>query len=137
MGKLKTELKKAENKMKEIDDKVHGLENEISLKADKDKLELKNELKLRELQLRIRGLEEEEGEDIRDKVVDILAELLEINSEELDKMLDYVFRLRSFYANKNKVPRNVLVNVTSKKLKDQMIQQSLQNPIELGGGGES
>lgn len=40
-------------------------------------MELKYEIKLRELQLRFRGLEEEEGENVSEKVIKILAELLE------------------------------------------------------------
>lgn len=57
-------------------------------------MEIKHEMKLRELQLRVRGLEEEE-EDVRDKVIKIVAELLELSPVEVDGKLDYIFRLRS------------------------------------------
>lgn len=70
----------------------------------------------------IRGLEEEEGENVREKVVKFLAELLEMNPADMDKRRDHVFRLRAFYINKEKGPRDVLVNVLSKKLKDEIIQ---------------
>lgn len=89
--------------------------------------------KIKELQLRIRGLEEEEGEDIREKVVKILAELIELKPIEIDKSLDQIFSLRASYRNKDKGPRDVLVNVLSKKLKDEIVQQSLQSPIEYNG----
>lgn len=134
MGELKAGMRNIENKMKDLDDKVQVLERQVkNLKADKDRLEMRYEMKLRELQLRVRGLEEKEEENVRYKVINVVAELLELNPEEIDKRLDYVFRLQSPYVNKEKIPRDIIVNVTSKQLKDQIIQQSLQNPIEYKG----
>lgn len=101
-----------------------------NLRDEKDKLEIKYEMKVRELQLRIRGLEEEEEEDVRDKVVNIMAELLELSPEEVESKLDHVFRIRSSYATKNKRPRDIIVNVMSKKMRDQIVLLSSKNPIE-------
>lgn len=62
VGKLKTELEKMEVKVNEVEDKMQNMEDQIkSLKADKDRIELKYEIKIRDLQLRFRGLEIEEG----------------------------------------------------------------------------
>lgn len=38
-------------------------------------------MKSRELQLRIRGLEEEEEEDVRDKVINISGRIVRVKSE--------------------------------------------------------
>lgn len=65
------------------------------LKIQCQKSELKFEIKMREQQLRIRGLEEEEEENVREKVVSMFAELTEKSLEEMDNGLDQVFRLRS------------------------------------------
>lgn len=62
------------------------------LKSDKDKLELRYEIKSRELQLRIRGLEEEE---VRNKMVNMFTELMDEKPTDMDKVLDQVFRLKS------------------------------------------
>lgn len=102
------------------------MEDQIKkLKADKDRLELRYEIKTRELQLRVRGLEEEEGGDVREKVVNIVAELLEESPAEVNKGVDKIFRLKSYYASREKVPRDILVNVLSRRLKNDIIQQSM------------
>lgn len=101
---------------------MQGLENQIKgLKAGRDKLELRYEIKIRELQLRCRGLEEKDGENIQEKVVNLVAELLEKNPEEIDKGLDQIFRLRPKLLDRGKLPEDVIINVLSKTLKDEII----------------
>lgn len=77
--------------------------------------------KNRELQLRIRGLEEEEEEDIRGKVVNLFSELVE--QTPIDQNVDQIFRIKSTYAECNKISRNVVVSVTTKKIKDEILKQ--------------
>lgn len=88
---------------------------------------------MKELQLRVRGLNEEENEDIREIVVTILAELLEKSPELIDANLDQIYRLRLRFAEKEGVPRDVIVNTTTKKLKEEILRQCYENPIEYKG----
>lgn len=112
VGELKTEMEKMECKVGNVEDKIQNLEDQIKdLKADKERMELKYEIKIRDLQLRFRGLEEEEGEDVRDKVVKIVAELLDIDPGAAEKKLDQIFRLKAPQTFRGKFPRDVLVNV--------------------------
>lgn len=52
---------------------------------------MKWELKAKELQLLLRGLEDEEEENAREKMVDILAELLDQGPKEIRNGLDHIF----------------------------------------------
>lgn len=85
---------------------------------------------LKELQLRVRGLVEE---DLREKLIKILSELLEKSEEEVDKGLDQVFRLRSRYAEREGIPQDVMVNVLTQRMKEEILRQSYENPIEFKG----
>lgn len=51
---------------------------------------MRYEINLKELQLRFRDLEEEEDENIRERILNILSELTERAVEELDKQVDQV-----------------------------------------------
>lgn len=118
VGEIRSEINKTESKVQEIESEVQGLGKQIEdLKQVNKESELKYEIKMKELQLRIRGLKEEENEDIREIVVKILAELLEKNHEIIDANLDQVYRLKSRFAEKEGIPRDVIVNITPKKNK--------------------
>lgn len=56
-------------------------------------------------------------------MINIFAELIELGTEEIDKGLDQVFRLRSSYAEQKKIPRDVLVNALTKKMREEIIKQ--------------
>lgn len=134
MGELRTEMGTTKEKVKDVETKVQEMEEQIkNIKAEKDKMEMKYEIKIRELQLRFRGLEEEEGEDVRDTVVKLVAEILDIKVEAADKELDHVFRFKSWKTNRGKFPGDVIVNILSRRVKDNIIRQNKQNPIEYKG----
>lgn len=60
----------------------------------------------------------------------MFVEVIEKSFEEIDKGLDQVFRLRSRFNRWENTPRDIMVSVLSKKLKDEILRQSYQNPIE-------
>lgn len=88
---------------------------------------------MKELQLRMRGLPEEQGEDIREMVLNILSELTEKGSDEIQIGLDQVYRLKSKYAGRQEFPQDVIINCLSKTLKEEVLKQSYDNPIEVKG----
>lgn len=61
-----------------MEDKGKSLETQIKkLKIEKEKADLRYEINLKDLQLRVRGLEEEEDENTRERVLNIFSELTE------------------------------------------------------------
>lgn len=130
IGEIRNEISKTESKVQDIEQRIQDLEKQLREMRQEKNLELKYEIKIKELQLRIRGLEEEEHEDIRGKVMKIVAELLERSPEEMGVSIDQVIRLKSKFAEREGVPRDVIVNITTKTLKEEILRQSFQNPIE-------
>lgn len=51
-------------------------------------------MKQREMQLRNRGLEEEDNEDVKDRILNIFSELLEKTTEEIEGQIENVLRLK-------------------------------------------
>lgn len=132
MGELKQEVRETRNKVDKMDDKIQGLEKQIKdLKVDKEKLELRYEIKLQDLQLRVRG-----GWRRRKKMMFLLVELLDVKSTDIDKGLDQVYRLKTTFVRRDSIPKDInhiIVNVLSRKPKDEIMKQSLLNPIEYKG----
>lgn len=60
-------------------------------------------------------------------------ELTEKSPEKLEKEIDQIFRLRSSDAEQKKLLKDALVNVLTKKLKDEILRQGYLNPIEYRG----
>lgn len=134
VGEIKTEMKNMANKVQIMEDKVQKLEGEVKdLKEEEKRVELRWEIKPRELELRIRGLDEEKGENIRDRIVNLISKLTEQEADKVDKALDQVFGSKSLYAEQRKIPRDVLVNVLTKKMKEEILNQSIWNPIKVKG----
>lgn len=75
----------------------------------------------------MRGLEEEKDEGIREKRVDILAELLEKTIEEVDKGLDLIYRVKSRYVERKGIPQDMIINCMSKVWKEEILRQSYDN----------
>lgn len=103
------------------------------MKVEKEKAELKYKIRAKELQLRIRGLEEEDEENIRERILNIFSELVERLLEEIDRELDQVYRLKFRIAEQRKYTSDVLVNVLTRRLKEEILRQSILNPIEYNG----
>lgn len=74
IGDIRIEISKAGNKVQEMEEKMQKVEKQVKdLKEVNKNLELKYEIKLKDLQLRMRHLEEEKDKEVREKVLDILA----------------------------------------------------------------
>lgn len=69
----KIDLKEQDKKVQDTESKILTLEDQVrDLKLCNEKLDLKYEIKARELQIRVRGLVEEEGEKVRERIINIL-----------------------------------------------------------------
>lgn len=132
IGELRGETQKLENKVTDLVNRNKELEEHVEkLESQNKKLELKFELKAKEQQLRIRGLEEEEEEEnIREKIINMFVELTEKPIEEIEKGMDQVFRIKLRAGRRTNYPQDVIVNVLSKTLKEEILRQSYAKPIE-------
>lgn len=88
-------------------------------------------MKSRELQLRVRGLEEEEK--IKEKILKIFSELVERSTEELGCHVDKIVRLRNRRSTKEGWTNDVIVHFNSRSIKEEIIKASYDNPIEFNG----
>lgn len=88
---------------------------------------------MKELQLRMRGLVEEEEEDVRDRVTNILSLFLGKTQEEVDRGLDLVYRLRSKQAERQGFSQDIIINCVSRRWKGEILRQSYDNPMECKG----
>lgn len=50
-------------------------------------------------------------------MIEILAQYMNQNPERMEDKIDLVYRVRSLYAEKNKLPQDVIVQFTTKKKK--------------------
>lgn len=134
MGEIKKEVQSIEKKTQVMDEKVVGLERKVRALEEENRFQnLKYEIKIREFQLRIRGLVEEAKEDVRDKILKIFAELLDRTPEEFESQIEQIYRLRQRRTNKDGWTNDVMVHFTSKKLKEEIIKAGYDNPIEMKG----
>lgn len=90
-------------------------------------------MKQRELQLRIRGLEEEEKEDVRERILNLLSELLEKRGEEIGSQTESVYILRPLKTEREGIINDIIVNFSVRKLKEEIIKSGYENPLEHNG----
>lgn len=87
---------------------------------------------IRELH-RLRGVIEDKGGNITEVVADLLANYLGEQLEDMTLNLETVYRENSTVATQNKLPRDIVVQLTSKKLKEEIIAKSYKEPLEIEG----
>lgn len=130
IGEVKLEIQKMDKKTQELDGKVANLENQITLLKEENNIQrLKFEMKQRELQIRIRGLEEEEKEDVKDKVLNLFSELLEKTVEDIESQIESVYRLKSHKVEREGRTNDIIVTFTMRKLKEEIIRLGYEIPL--------
>nr|GEZ82414.1 hypothetical protein [Tanacetum cinerariifolium] len=127
---MKGDLQGINIKMKTQEDKVIKLETESC--RIQDMLALA-EQERKQASLRFRAIPEQQGEDIRNRMLQILAQFLQIDQEELDLDLDKVYRINTRYAAIKKVPRDVLVHFVRQRTRDKVLQQHSKSRLKVEG----
>lgn len=82
--------------------------------------------------LRFGGVPESQGE-VREEMLNILSEFLEKPQEELEQMCDKIYRVNSEYARMKKLPRDIIVKVTTHKMRYYILSRHFQEPMEVLG----
>ncbi|XP_067318496.1 uncharacterized protein PF3D7_1120000-like [Anolis sagrei] len=115
---------------KELEKAMHTMEKKMeSLQEQQENLEVKE----KEFQLRFRNIQEEENENIKKTIANIVAQLLQLNAEDTEVNIDRVFRIQSEYAKKHNVPRDVIVYFGKKSMRDEVLKENARKPSYYNG----
>lgn len=130
---INQEIENSKEKITEIEKKTNDIERE-SREKNKELQEkiMWMEYKQLDKTLRIRGIQESQ-KDVRDEVLEMLAELLEISTDEVQKEIEEIYRINSEFARIKNLPRDVIIKVTSYKIRDLILSRHFQEPLESQG----
>nr|XP_008113737.1 PREDICTED: uncharacterized protein LOC103279592 [Anolis carolinensis] len=124
--KLEKGETKREEAQKKIQEKIRVLDSkQEKLARNQERLEAK-EL---EYQLRFRNVQEDPEENIRQIIIDLLTKLLDISTTKLEQEIDQIYRISTNYSRKNKTPRDIIVHLTRKKIREEILRENSKNPI--------
>ncbi|XP_067320952.1 uncharacterized protein PF3D7_1120000-like [Anolis sagrei] len=134
---LQRELLSLKNEKKEMLKTQENLERKIKiLNLEKEKTEekqLQTEMKDMEYQLRLRNIQEEQGENIREKVKEILGELMEKSGQEIDEQTDRIYRVNTNYAIRNRTARDVIIHFVKKIQRDEVLKTNSRRTVFYKG----
>nr|XP_016851910.1 PREDICTED: golgin subfamily A member 6-like protein 22 [Anolis carolinensis] len=141
---VKREIKDLQKEMKEVKEEKQKMEkNQEKLQTRVEKLEIKNtrleerqenlERKELEYQIRVRNVIEEPKENLRQITTQILADLLQVQDEEMDDWIEKAYRVTTNFSRKNKVPRDVVVQFERRKIREEVLKTSKKNTIRYKG----
>ncbi|XP_067322328.1 uncharacterized protein PF3D7_1120000-like [Anolis sagrei] len=134
---LQREIKTLKNERTEMQKTQESLERKIKiLNLEKEKAEekqLQTETKEMEYQLRLRNIQEEQGENIREKVKEILGELMERTKQEIEDQTDRIFRINTNYAIRNRTARDVIVHFVKKTQRDEVLKINSRRTVFYKG----
>lgn len=130
---IQLEIKKSSERIKLVEQKTNELEVDLKEKTLDlpDKMVIM-ECKLLENCIRFRGLPENE-KNIREEMIEILAEFLEISAEEVESKCDDIYRVNSEFARRKNLPRDVIVKLLTHNLRDSIFARHYQEPLEIAG----
>lgn len=83
-------------------------------------------------QIRVRGLTKEKGENIYKKMAALLAEFMDDQNDAFKDELDLVYRVNSSFAEKKKLPRDIIIQFVTSRTKD-VLKQQYKEPLEVDG----
>lgn len=115
--------------MGKIEQKTRNLEKDlmITTKRLQDRITLMD-CKMMELHLRFSGVMEEQG-NIREKMVNLIAGYIQKPMEEINNSCDNIYRINSEYAKLKNLPQDVIVQLTSKRIRDEIIERQYKEPL--------
>lgn len=133
IGDMDKEIHSNTEKIQELETLTLDVDKKVEeLSAENKRLEILLEAKTTESQIRLRGLEEEQNENIMQKITGILSEFLEQPPEEIQASLDLVYRVNSNFAKKDKLPRDIVIQLTTLRKKEEILRKHFETPLEVG-----
>lgn len=130
---IKTEMNKSYDKIQGVEQKTIDIE----MKLRQGNRFLKDQVMLLECKLldgyvRFRGVPENDKE-VREEMVNIIAEFLEMSPNEVERKCDVIYRVNSNFAKQKKLPRDIVVNLITHKMCDLILAKQYQEPMEIMG----
>lgn len=133
IGTIQSEMKKYNDRLKMVEQKTSDLE--VDFKEENWKLRdrlMMMEYKILENSIRIRGLPES-GKNLREEVVEIIAELVELPLNEVARECDDIYRVNSDFARQKNLPRDIILKVLTHKMWDLIFASHYREPVEVQG----
>ncbi|XP_070589495.1 uncharacterized protein [Erythrolamprus reginae] len=112
-----------ENKMEEVQEKIEKSDAECVMM----------QYRSMEGAIRIRGLRENEGEDIRQIFADALEKFLDDKDVDWAWNIDKIYCVNSWIARQRKLPRDVVIYFVTRGTRNRVIQHSFQNKLQVLG----
>lgn len=66
-------------------------------------------------------------------IMDILVNFLEVQSDEIIHNFDLIYRVNSAFAEQKNLPRDVIVQLLMKRMKEEILRKHYKNPLEIDG----
>uniref|UniRef100_A0A670IGT0 L1 transposable element RRM domain-containing protein n=1 Tax=Podarcis muralis TaxID=64176 RepID=A0A670IGT0_PODMU len=92
-----------------------------------------NELRQREVNLRLRLVPELQGENIKEKLIKEIAQWMEMDIEEVTKSVQSAFRLKTRSAKARKLPGDCLVTFKDREMRNQILQKNREKRLNIEG----
>jgi len=133
--------KRLDQKLEMMDKRIKAEIQDVRERVDKLEIEKDNELdrltllewKEKEYCLRLRGVAEKKEEEIRETIVQMLANLIDWEEERLEEDIERMFRVNSKYASTHQKPRDIAIEFSRKKTKEMILQASYDKKINMEG----
>lgn len=137
LGKATKDIKKIEENMERMEEKTTKINKRVmdieqNFERDLDERALQD-LKQRENCIKIRGLKEKENEDLYEYLTPHLANYAGADNEQFHWEISKMFRINSKIAKQKKLPRDIIIYFTRKKTRDEFIQLSYEEKLEIEG----
>lgn len=130
-------MSQLDERMEEINQANLVLETkveEVQAKVDKSDDEMVlMQYRSMEFALRIRGLKENNRENLEEICAEALAEVIGVQAEEFSIHIDKVYRVNSWLARQRQLPRDVVIYFTTRKIRNLILQASYKNKIKIEG----
>ncbi|XP_015276813.1 PREDICTED: apolipoprotein A-IV-like [Gekko japonicus] len=118
--KLASVVNNLEDKSEEHEQKIAALEETVT------KLEIDKASYI----LRLQNLEEQEGEDVQQNVIKLLAEYIQEEDEiKVKNDIEAIYHVNTTYTRKNKLPPEVHIRFAKKSLRQQILTTAMQRPL--------
>lgn len=129
---VKTKLNKSVQKLKDVEQKTEDLDvrMKVATKAI-EKVKMMLQYKAMDTYLCFRGVPDKEN--IREEIVQLFAEFLNHEVELIDGKIDLIYTVKSFYTEKKNLPRDIIVQFITKKLKEDILTQQYKSPLRTEG----
>ncbi|XP_060542500.1 uncharacterized protein LOC132710488 [Pantherophis guttatus] len=141
--KLDNRIQKIENDLLNIQD--YSSEEKFKMDADQksgnvenlqqriEKEVLKIQYNFTEYAIRLRGLQENNRDDLRKISSEFLAGILKIQPEEVFCRIDRAYRINSWTAKQRQLPRDVVIYFSDKEIRNKIVQNSFNSNLQLYG----